>query len=837
LTDEYVKSGLLSPQAAANIKSPNSKFTPLDRLEYLEQNVPPEFAEPRMPGKQARTYHSTELKGSDKEIGDPLAAFTRVYESRRHQLEQHEVVKAYTDMVDARGNQGASGIGRRMDPGDSLGPGEGKLTKFENGKPVEYAVPEDIVEVYRLFKDHGEQGPAGKFVEALRVMGAAYTGMVTKNPVFVTLNPVRDYQSIKMNAPFEYGMKDVLHGARIQATSQFLDPVLEFTARMTGTTYNKTAARKIVERAREEGALGGGLHSYGRGPVEHTKWSAPEAPFLSAEGQRLFQERFKDAPFKMTGEIIKGGVRFTLVDWWNKPFGELAELSENINRVGLFEKMNKINDPRTGTAFTPQERAYQTHTLPTNFAMRGSSGAWDTIFKIVPFFRARSLGITTGFGHMENKAANDPEKFALAMAFATVPTIAVNAWNNAMYPEVAKKISKDFRGNRIILIYGNGTDEDGNFNQVIGLPKEGIVKAASNAIESFMDAERDKGKLDYRKVLQQFTAEAVLPFDAMSGGQFQAGRALTSMFPPIVNAAANVSANKNMRTGVTIYSGDPNVKFDSAYDVGTTLKRQDTPVLPRLVSAGLAKTVVDPNTTYDSLGGKLLSPKGLEEWAIKGTIGQTGRGLISLADPILGPVLEKLTGDKNWEHSMSGAAKTAARVVDPSYSVFKAYKDEASGDQTMKVKAAASMAATEKHEIDLAAREVITEGISKDANQTPEQKSEKLRNALVTTLKRYEGKLAPEDMELFYTTLDNKLKAKVLDFDTVDYMLSSMDNRGKAYFIKSLLDDPAYRRGGEKTQDLMDRLAKMQANGKLGPGVGEEFVKIVGKEQKQKGAQ
>lgn len=822
MVDEEVQLGILTPQRAAKMRADNQFYSPLFREEHypVGKSTSKGTKGKKFSTDEAETFDAIDLRGSTEPVKDPISAFAAKIQSRRMAIERYKVVAQYLDQVDQYGQNGALGVGRRLPMNSQRDPnnpmhhvqkGEDVAVKFESGESVEYAVPEDIGQALSM----GNLAELGFFGKAMNKLGKMQTHFVTLPPTYIARNPLRDYRSAVGTSPVDYSIANSISGL-----TAALDDMFHPNAR--------------VKAAREVGAVGGSQNVESHGYRETGTYEAPRPSLFTEPGRRLAKQELATRPVATLYGAGKKAVKGVLVDWWNTPLTKLSQASETTTRMGLFERSGQKIDPALGRPYNPQERAFLTQNTLTDFSMRGTNETADLAFRTIPFLRARMLGMMTNADQTASLYATNPGQFLKTVAYMAIPAITIHAWNNSKFPEMAKNIDPEAYENADILILNDKVDSEGYATGVVVIPKEGLTRSISNAITHTMNAYRDNDYDNYLRTAVKFVAESIAPVDALNAqGEVDLGRTATSMLPPSIAAVIGATQNKDIRTGKKLFAGDTDAFSRGLYVSDTKTGKRDTSMLARTLS-GAANWAAGDMQGSDPFG-MLMSPVGIEQVG-RNVFGQVGVAGAKVLDPVFGSLNTKLfKGTNDYPHTYRESGKAALRMLDPKNSLGRAFLRTDTTEEDKHVKLAAGTQGTVTNSINRAAESLTNNDQFLNADSTPEQKMSVITQTLAKHgLVSETSPLSPEVLGDVLSVVERKMSATSMEFDSVDYTLQRLNNRGKAFFLYSLLRDPKYKPGGPKNDRLQIRVKKMTENKMLTDGVLDELTFLLEKQEREK---
>lgn len=182
--------------------------------------------------------------------------------------------------------------------------------------------------------------------------------------------------------------------------------------------------------------------------------------------------------------------------------------------------------------------------------MQAGGAAGRVISAYMPFTNSIIQGNKAVFDY----AKKSPATFGLVVASTVaMPTITGYAWNQVVYPEVLANIPEYVRENNHIIIFGDDKDEDGNYTQVLKIPKNELSKVFGNPIEAYLAQAFENDPASIKELLLKTVGYAT-PVDIEKDGEFSPEAVSNSVLTaaPIVKAGAQLQANKDFFSGQDI---------------------------------------------------------------------------------------------------------------------------------------------------------------------------------------------------------------------------------------------------------------------------------------------
>ncbi len=191
LLTEAKDAGIISDKSYNSIKASNQKYVPLQRLEYVADQLDkvPHGSKVFSVGKQDVVQR---IQGSDKEILDPLQALIRNTYKTVGLIERNKVAEQMANLANRPEFQGViSPLGRKT----TLRPGNEKFAVLRNGVKQEFEAPLNVVEAMKGL-NRKEADLVTKMASVSS--GALRAGATSLNLPFLASNVIRDYQTAQL---------------------------------------------------------------------------------------------------------------------------------------------------------------------------------------------------------------------------------------------------------------------------------------------------------------------------------------------------------------------------------------------------------------------------------------------------------------------------------------------------------------------------------------------------------------------------------------------------------------------------------------------------------------
>lgn len=192
-----------------------------------------------------------------------------------------------------------------------------------------------------------------------------------------------------------------------------------------------------------------------------------------------------------------------------------------------------------------KQAAFNSRNVTVDFQQAGRIG--QTVNAWIPFLNARFQGTLKSVEAIKR----DPARAATVYAALTAAPILLAAANNARFPDVMKMIPDQDRDNNFVIVLGDAKNENGDFTQVIKIPKSDVDKILGNPLDQVARfvANDDPDSLD--EILTEMVGN-VIPFDTVRDGKFNLERTVGSLLPPLIKAPVEAVTNRNLYYGSDI---------------------------------------------------------------------------------------------------------------------------------------------------------------------------------------------------------------------------------------------------------------------------------------------
>lgn len=213
-----------------------------------------------------------------------------------------------------------------------------------------------------------------------------------------------------------------------------------------------------------------------------------------------------------------------------------AEKVELAPRIGVYRKaLNK--------GLTPEAAAFVSRNATVDFSRMGS--VMKVFNQWTPFINARLQGTINVLTAIKN---NPAKVGAIVTGMIGIPVTGTYLHNTRNFKEVWNDIAQFDKDNNFIVIYGDAKDEDGNYTQVVKVPKGDIGRMFGNPLENFLTwVDKNDPKSIGTLITQIFSDLSPVSFERE--GKLSGSTLLGSTLPPTIKAFVESVTNMNLFTG------------------------------------------------------------------------------------------------------------------------------------------------------------------------------------------------------------------------------------------------------------------------------------------------
>jgi hypothetical protein len=476
---------LISDAAYNAIRGKNQKYVPLQRLDFLADNM-----EGMPVGSNLFSVASQDviraIHGSERKVADPFESIIRNVYKTVALVERNKVALKMADLS-ARPEFAGKVVklktikGRHGYQTESAPIGFEKFSVMRKGRKEEYAAPAVVVQAMK-----GLTNKQTDLVTKMMSTSGAWlrAGATSLNAAFIPANTIRDFLTAHIVSEVGFTPIDWMRGLSM--------------ALRRGKEY---------DRYLESGAAFAGFFEQYKSPASAVK--------------------------DLTGQLtLKKAVSFV------NPLEYISFLGERLEMVPRMATFARAE--RQGR--TMSDAAFVSRNATVDFAKAGSTMKVANLW--VPFLNARLQGTL----NMAGALGHHPGRAALAVTgLIGIPTLLTYFHNTTNHPEIWNDIAQFEKDGNIIIIYGDERDEEGNPTQVIKLPK-GDAKVFANPLEGFLEHLYSTNKPTFRRMAIQWLSD-ISPIEFEREGKFDPMRAGGSVLPPLAKAGVESITNKNLYTG------------------------------------------------------------------------------------------------------------------------------------------------------------------------------------------------------------------------------------------------------------------------------------------------
>lgn len=518
---KYIYEGGLIDKATYESALKNNQYhVPFDVVEkMIEQpnvNIPT--------GSKAFSIAKQELikatKGTELAVDDPLNALIRKTIKTVDLVERNKVAQTLVDIrkLSPEMEDLIVPVGR----GTAIPAGFDTINVLRDGAKEVYAVPKEVASAMKRMTNQQVD-----FLTKTANWGskALRGGATTFNILFIVPNAIRDFQTATLVSKSGFNVVDWTKGI----WEGFKGVAGEYGLKVDDTVY-----KKYLEDA---GKIGGYYSTYlNQVPKTAKDLSKPEWKKLLT----LLN------PFKLieeAGRVVEAGPR-----------------------LGVYQRAISKGLGGRAAGFASREAT-------VDFAKMGDS--MRVLNMWTPFINARLQG-TVNVGKSIAESVGNPKRMAeLSLkigALAVTPFVATYQWNTTQFPEVWDDIADYEKSNYIIGIYGDAKDSNGNYTQVIKIPK-GNFNFFIDPVQDFLEWQRGNTPKLFSTVAMD-TLFNVLPLSTTNQGSFmdRVFQGTVGLFPPPLKAVTETGFGKTSYTGKPIVPPSlENVSPKHQYKDSTTI--------------------------------------------------------------------------------------------------------------------------------------------------------------------------------------------------------------------------------------------------------------------------
>lgn len=200
-------------------------------------------------------------------------------------------------------------------------------------------------------------------------------------------------------------------------------------------------------------------------------------------------------------------------------------------RIAEFQAALKNNLSDEGAALAARN-------VTVDFHQSGTVG--QVMNHWVPFLNARLQGNKK----LYEAAKRNPARFMKMYAGLTMAPIVGTAVLNSRYPDVMAQIDQQTKDNNFVIVLGDGQNEEGDYTQVIKIPKGDIDKILGNPLENFVTFALGQDAKAFDDMFMDSLSSAS-PVDFVKEGEINPSRAAGAVLPVALKVPLEGATNHN----------------------------------------------------------------------------------------------------------------------------------------------------------------------------------------------------------------------------------------------------------------------------------------------------
>lgn len=425
LLSELKDAGIISSPSFNAIKKNNQFYVPFEIVEHIADNLEKgSFAKPSFNVTTQNIIKT--IKGSTKELGDPLEALVR-RASKVITISQKN--RAMQSLVNLRNVDEIFKDLIKPVKGDAVSKGMEKISLLENGKKVDYAVSEEVAAAVKNLDAQSSNILVDVLSWQAKLLRAGATGL---NIGFIPANIVRDFSDAVFGTLTEKGVR------------QTVKLLSSYPAAIASSLRKDDLYKKWLQAGGSQSSLTSQLFS-----------------------------RTPQTVKKLAGQ--KEGLVKTIL---TSP----KSLIEFANRVG--EESTRVARFKAGleAGESAAEAAFKSRDVTIDFAKNGN--VIKLINQVIPYLNAGIQGSERIF----RLAKNNPGKFAVTLASLGGFPATMLYLHNKQFQDYKDIPQYEKDGNWIVLARDRTPEERGNGDPVVGIkiPKGFLPGPVANLTEEFL---------------------------------------------------------------------------------------------------------------------------------------------------------------------------------------------------------------------------------------------------------------------------------------------------------------------------------------------------------------
>lgn len=481
--------GLISSQAYDSIVKGNEKYIPFERVMQIADELGGLHVGQRAFSVASQDVVRT-IKGSEREIANPIEASIRKLANTISLIERNKVARKQADLANLP--EFANEIKRL--PATNRVPDEEKFSVLIDGRKVQYQAPREIVAAMK----HMDVKQAGLLEKVARASaGMLRAGATELNPAFHIGNVIRDYQTATL------------------ATQGAFTPL----------NWAKGFAQAIKrgDLYKEFEAAGG----------------SQSGVFLSKQN---LPKTAKDLVRSKRSKVIRTVVNPVQL---MRVIGQTFELAP---RLGTYDMARKGGKSAPEAAFAARNATVDFSRVGNTMQIA------NMLVPFINARLQGTLNQYKAIGRDVKGSVAGPTKAKSAAllayklgAVAGLLLVATYLHNIQGFPQEWDSIDQQEKDKNFILIFGKGRDEKGNLTQALKIPK-GEIQALVNPTENFLEYMRDRDAKGLERMAMEMGSNlSPVPFEEK--GEFSLRKVGSTIIPPDIKAGTEWITNQNIYTG------------------------------------------------------------------------------------------------------------------------------------------------------------------------------------------------------------------------------------------------------------------------------------------------
>lgn len=370
---------------------------------------------------------------------------------------------------------------------------------FKNGVGGRLAIPKEIADVYKGMTP-SQMNYLTKIVGGVnRVMKESVTSLSL--PFAFIRNPIRDFKAMATNS------------------NNIPSSVHKLVGAWTKGFASALKHDDMYERWIKAGGGGAGIYGNMESAEDLAKGLSRKVNGITINGP---------------GDIAKEAWR-----WGTAP---IRGASNVIQKAGAtLEAAPRLAEFTAATkkGLSDEAAALASRNVTVDFHQSGTVG--QVMNQWIPFLNARLQGNKK----LLEAAKRNPVRFAgVYTTLTAVPLIATAAYNQ-QHSDVLEQIPQSVKDNNFLIILGDDKDADGNFTQIVKIPKGDMDKIFGNPLENFINFAAKNDTKGFGQVVTEMLGN-VSPVDITKDGKLNLSRTVGGVLPVALKVPAEQATNHNL---------------------------------------------------------------------------------------------------------------------------------------------------------------------------------------------------------------------------------------------------------------------------------------------------